>query len=67
MSKLIEYVAGFLFSPALDRVVLVPTPLHSPACHWGRDFCGHIEGDELPLAAMSREFQEENGVTGVAP
>jgi len=57
-----DYVAGFLFSNDLQHVVLIRKK--RPA--WMAGFCnavgGHIERDEIPVVAMTREFMEEAGL-----
>lgn len=57
-----RYVAGFLFSEDETKVLLI-TKLKPK---WQAGFLnaigGKIEGDETPLQAMVREFDEEAGV-----
>ena len=58
----VKYVAGFLFNPTMDSVVLVKK--NRP--EWQKGFYngvgGHIEQGENPFDAMTREFEEETGV-----
>ena len=60
-----DYVAGFLFSPERDRVLLVEK--RRPAWQAGRlnGVGGKVEQGEDPLAAMNREFAEEAGLSGL--
>jgi len=57
-----KYVAGFLFSPDLETVVLIEK--QKPA--WQKDkyngIGGKVEEGETCYAAMKREFEEETGV-----
>jgi 8-oxo-dGTP diphosphatase len=57
-----RYVAGFVFNPSRDKVILVRK--NRPA--WQKGFLngvgGHIEPGEEPDAAIIREFEEETGV-----
>jgi 8-oxo-dGTP diphosphatase len=55
------YVLGFMFSEDRKHVVLIRK--NKPAWQAGKlnGVGGKIEQDELPLAAMVREFQEETG------
>lgn len=59
---MIEYVAGFLFNPALSSVVLVRKA--RPQWQAGKlnGVGGRIESGEPPEQAMVREFQEETGL-----
>ena len=58
-----EYVCGFLFSPDRSRVVLIRK--RRPAWQAGRlnGVGGKVEPGENFLRAMTREFQEEAGMT----
>ena len=60
-----DYVAGFLFSPGRDRVLLLEK--RRPAWQAGRlnGVGGKVEPGEEPLAAMNREFSEEAGLSGL--
>lgn len=64
-SKFEKYVLGFMFSPALDRVVLIQK--QRPAWQRGKfnGVGGHIENGEEDRAAMVREYLEETGVTTI--
>lgn len=55
-----QYVNGFLFSSAGEVVTLILK--NKPAWQRGRlnGLGGHIEENETPLAAMTREFREES-------
>lgn len=57
----INYVVGFLFSDSRDRVALIEKK--KPDWQRGKlnGIGGKMEGDELPLDAMCREFKEETG------
>jgi 8-oxo-dGTP diphosphatase len=57
-----NYVAGFLFNPELNRVLLVKKS--KPAWQVGalNAIGGKIENGETRQAAMVREFEEETGV-----
>jgi len=56
------YVAGFCFSPELQRVVLIEKT--KPKWQKGKlnGVGGKIEPEEHPIDAMVREFYEETGV-----
>jgi 8-oxo-dGTP diphosphatase len=58
----IEYVAGFLFSPDYQQVVLIKK--EKPAWQAGKlnAVGGKVELGETPVIAMSREFEEEAGL-----
>lgn len=58
-----KYVAGFLFTPDRQQVVLVQK--NKPDWQKGRHngVGGKLEPDELWEDAMCREFREETGVT----
>lgn len=60
------YVAGFMFSPSGQQVVLIRK--NRPDWQKGRlnAVGGHIERGEQPHDAMVREFLEETGVTHLA-
>ncbi len=62
MEEIIQYVAGFLFTPDQDQVVLISK--NSPDWQVGMlgGVGGKIDPGELPRQAMSREFQQETGV-----
>lgn len=57
----IQYVCGFAFSESGREVALI----HKKRPHWQKDHLngigGKIKDDELPYAAMIREFEEEAG------
>ena len=57
------YVLGFMFSADLERVLLMRK--NRPEFQAGQfnGLGGKIEGDETPLNAMIREFEEEAGQT----
>ncbi len=57
-----EYVAGFMFSPDFDKIVLVEK--NKPAWQAGlwNGVGGKIECGESPKEAMVREFYEETGL-----
>jgi 8-oxo-dGTP diphosphatase len=57
-----QYVLGFAFDKYGSRVVLIKKK--RPEWQAGRwnGICGHVEKDESPSIAMSREFEEETGV-----
>lgn len=61
MSKVTEYVAGFMFDHD-GNVALIKK--NRPA--WQKDKCnaigGHIEPGEIPIQAMVREFEEETSI-----
>lgn len=54
-----SYVAGFMFSPDFENVVLIEK--EKPEWQKGKynAIGGKIEDGELPVAAMVREFEEE--------
>ena len=56
------YVVGYMFNPEKTAVALIEK--QKPAWQRGKfnGIGGHIEADETPEAAMSREFEEEAGV-----
>lgn len=58
-----KYVAGFFFSEDKKRVVLIEKK--RPTWQIGKlnGVGGHVEENETPEAAMSREFFEETGVS----
>ena len=60
--QIIQYVAGFLFNPTMDQVVLIKK--NRP--DWQKGFYngvgGHIELGEDSCSAMRREFHEETGL-----
>jgi 8-oxo-dGTP diphosphatase len=60
---MINYVAGLLFSPSGEHVLLIRK--NRPEWQRGKlnGIGGHIEDGEAPLAAMIREFKEETGMT----
>lgn len=57
-----DYVLGFMFSPDMERVVLLIKT--KPEFQKGKlnGVGGKIEDGESPLKAMVREFQEETGL-----
>lgn len=56
------YVAGFMFSPDFENVVLIEK--EKPEWQKGKynAIGGKIEPGEAPLAAMVREFEEETSI-----
>lgn len=62
MKKPKQYVVGFLFDQMITRVVLIMKL--RPDWQMGKwnGVGGKIEKDEKPLAAITREFQEETGM-----
>lgn len=60
---MIKYVAGFLFSPDLEKVVLIEK--QKPEWQKGllNGIGGKIDAGEIPEEAMIREFREETSVT----
>ena len=56
-----EYVAGFLFSPSMNSVVLIQK--NKPEWQAGKlnGVGGKVEAGETPEQAMTREFEEEAG------
>lgn len=54
-----RYVAGFLFDSALHNVLLIEKQKPEWQVGMLNAIGGKIEGDELPMDAMDREFQEE--------
>lgn len=58
----VEYVAGFLFSTDLTRVVLIEKLLPVNQRGLLNAVGGKIEKDEDPLDAMRREFKEETNL-----
>lgn len=58
-----KYVAGFLFSPDFENVVLIEK--NKPAWQKGKynGIGGKIEEGETPGEAMRREFEEEAGLS----
>lgn len=58
-----DYVAGFLFSIDWETVLLIEK--NKPDWQRGRlnGVGGKIEPGESPIAAMSREFEEEAGIS----
>lgn len=58
-----EYVCGFLFDPTFKTVALITK--NKPDWQKGKlnGIGGKIEGFELPMEAMEREFKEETGMT----
>lgn len=58
---MIEYVVGFLFSPDLEKVVLI----RKTHPDWQKGLLngpgGKVEDGETPYDAMVREFKEETG------
>jgi 8-oxo-dGTP diphosphatase len=60
---MIEYAVGFLFDPLMHYVALIEKK--RPDWQAGRlnGVGGHIEDNESPDQAMSREFLEETGLT----
>jgi 8-oxo-dGTP diphosphatase len=61
-NKVKEYVVGFMFDDAGERVVLIRK--NRPAWQAGKlnGVGGKVEPDETPMGAMIREFREETGV-----
>jgi 8-oxo-dGTP pyrophosphatase MutT (NUDIX family) len=61
-----HYVLGFMFDCTLQKVVLIKKDTDKPEQQWQNGLLngvgGGIERDELPKAAMSREFFEETGL-----
>jgi len=59
---MIKYVVGFLFSPEMDKVVLI----EKTHPDWQKGLLngvgGKIEMDEEPNICMIREFEEEAGL-----
>jgi 8-oxo-dGTP pyrophosphatase MutT (NUDIX family) len=55
-------VVGFVFTPALDQVILIRKT--HPAWQAGKynGLGGHVRLGEPPLEAMAREFKEESGI-----
>lgn len=57
-----KYVVGFLFSKDRQWVALI----RKAKPEWQKGFCngigGKIEGEETPIHAMQREFNEEAGL-----
>jgi len=60
--KTVHFVLGFVFSPR-NEVLLIRK--NRPAWQAGKlnGIGGHIEPDEIPVQAMSREFFEETGLS----
>jgi len=58
----IDYVAGFMFTPKRNRVLLIEKA--RPAWQAGKlnGIGGKVEQCEPPLCAMIREFKEEVGI-----
>lgn len=58
-----NYVLGFMFSPDMERVVLIRKT--KPEFQKGKlnGVGGKIEENETPIKAMIREFQVETGVS----
>lgn len=57
-----EYVLGFMFDEAAERVLLIRKNRPSWQAGFLNGIGGHIEPGEAPLEAMIREFREETGV-----
>lgn len=60
---MIEYCAGFLFTPSKEEVALVLKTKGPPALHGKLNgIGGKLELNETPYQAMVREFEEEAGL-----
>lgn len=62
MDEIIQYVAGFLFTPSQEQVVLVSKNRSDGQVGVLGGVGGKIESGELPRQAMSREFEAETGI-----
>ena len=61
MNKPTEYVCGFLFNMDRTRVALIRKNRPNWQAGFLNGIGGHIENDEPPIFAMTREFFEETG------
>ena len=60
-----HYVLGFVFNKAKDKVLLVEKKRPKWQIDYWNGIGGKIEEDETPLAAMTREGEEETGHFGL--
>jgi 8-oxo-dGTP diphosphatase len=63
MSNVTPYVVGFCFSTDKRKLALIRKKRPKWQAGLLNGFGGHIEDGESPMTAMTREFQEETGVT----
>ena len=61
----IEYAAGFMFNDNGTQVLLIKKNRPQHMAGLLNAIGGHMEGEEMPMTAMIREFKEETGVTFV--